>query len=268
MFEKVIIGKRTRESIKGNSPELSQIGLIAAGMTSAYSPYEIARDRFKCGHVIATVEGEGEFWHAGKWQKSGEGRVFLKPPHEGEAFRSIKGKVWSFCWLHTFPRFFDAFGKSEARLFDTDVTLFRHAVEGFLHSAFSVDYGRSAGPWADLMRFYAQRFIQATSLEPRLEKVWAAVAAEPARHWDVRELSRIAGMSREQLRVYARQETGRAPMQQVTHLRVQRAIEILQTCNYKQEVVAELVGYENAFVFSNAFLRATGKRPSSYRPKE
>ena len=101
-----------------------------------------------------------------------------------------------------------------------------------------------------------------------MEKVWAAVAAEPARHWDVRELSRIAGMSREQLRVYARQETGRAPMQQVTHLRVQRAIEILQTCNYKQEVVAELVGYENAFVFSNAFLRATGKRPSSYRPKE
>lgn len=78
----------------------------------------------------------------------------------------------------------------------------------------------------------------------------------------------MAGMSREQLRIHSHQETGRSPMQQVTHIRMQRAMEILQTFTYKQQVVAEMVGYENAFAFSNAFFKNTGKRPSFFRSDE
>lgn len=268
MDNKIIVGKRTRESIKGSCPELEELGFSAAGVTRAYAPYEIDRSDFRAGHIIATIDGEGEFLHNGEWRSSTEGNVFLKPPGESEAFRSIKGKQRTFCWLHTIPRFFEGFTSATTRFIDTDVTLFKHAMEGFIHSSYSADYGKSAGRWADLIRFYAQRFMQTAPSEFHLEKIWAAVAAEPARPWTSQDLSRMAGMSREQLRIHSHQETGRSPMQQVTHIRMQRAMEILQTFTYKQQVVAEMVGYENAFAFSNAFFKNTGKRPSFFRSDE
>ncbi|RYD23901.1 MAG: AraC family transcriptional regulator [Verrucomicrobiaceae bacterium] len=268
MSEKIVIGKRTREIVKGYSPELTDLGLIAAGKTRAYAPYEIVRERLRGGHLIATVGGEGEFLIDGIWQPSREGSVFVGPPGAAEWFRPVRGKAWEFCWVHTYPDFFAAHDSSAARLFDADITLFRHAVEGFLHSAYSDDDGKTSGPWVDLIRFYTLRFMGSVTSDRRLEKVWAAVAGEPGKPWSIDDLSRLAGMNREQLRVRSRQETGRSPAQHVAHIRLQRAIQILQTCDYTQDVVAELVGYESAFAFSNAMLKATGNRPSFYRRTE
>ncbi len=265
MLEKIVIGKRTREIVKGSRPELTALGLIAAGKTRAYAPYEISRKSLRGGHVIATVDGEGEFRHDGEWRPSRPGCVFIAPPGASEWFRPAKGKSWSFCWLHTHHSFFEGYPSQETRMLETDTTLFQYSVEGFIHSAHSEDDGKTAGPWADLIRLYAQRFMRPASSELRLERVWAVVSGEPGKPWTTDELCRLAGMSREQLRLHAKRETGRSPMQQVTHIRLQRAIQILQTCSYKQEVVAELVGYESAFAFSNALLKATGHRPSFYR---
>lgn len=263
--ETVIIGKRTREIIKGHCRELAAAGITGAGSTRACAPYEIIRPVLRGGHVIATHAGEGLFFIDGEWQPALPGSVFLAPPGVAESFKPAKGKSWSFCWLHVKPEFFVNFAPNHACLMDADVTLFCHAVEGFIHSAYSDDYAATASPWADLIRYYAQRFIRSSSSGLRLEKVWSAVANEPGHPWSTDELSRQAGMSREQLRIHAKKETGRSPMQQVTHIRMQRAIQVLQTCDYKLEVIAELVGYENAFAFSKALLKATGKRPSFYR---
>ncbi|RYD22765.1 MAG: AraC family transcriptional regulator [Verrucomicrobiaceae bacterium] len=268
MSGKIVIGKRTREIVKGYSPELTGLGLIAAGKTRAYAPYEIVREKLRGGHLIATVDGEGEFLIDGTWRPSVAGTVFIGPPGAAEWFRPVRGKVWEFCWVHTYPEFFETYATPGARLFDADITLFLHAVEGFLHSAYSDDDGKTGGPWVDLIRFYTRRFMGTVSSERHLEKVWAAVAGDPGRAWSIDDLSRLAGMNRELLRVHSRKETGRAPMQQVAHIRLQRAIQILQTCDYKQEVVAELVGYESAFAFSNAMFKVTGHRPSFYRRSE
>ncbi|RYD47423.1 MAG: AraC family transcriptional regulator, partial [Verrucomicrobiaceae bacterium] len=250
------------------SPELTDLGLIAAGKTRAHAPYEIVREKLRGGHLIATIGGTGEFWMDGEWLPSGEGSVFVGPPGSAEWFRPVRGKVWEFCWVHTYAGFFEGQPATGARLFDADITLFRHAVEGFIHSAYSDDDGKTSGPWVDLIRFYTLRFMGAVASDRRLEKVWAAVAKEPGNPWSIDGLSQLAGMNREQLRNRSRQETGRSPMQQVAHIRLQRAVQILQTCDYKQEVVAELVGYESAFAFSNAMLKATGHRPSFYRRTE
>lgn len=268
MENKLVLGARTRESIKGNCPELDELGLMSVGVTHAHSPYEVSRGHFRAGHIIATIEGEGEFFYQGKWKRVGEGDVFINPPGNPEAFRAVRKKTWSLCWVHTWPKFFDTFAAGGTRFQNTDVTLFRHAAEGFIHSSFSKDYGKSAGRWADLIRFYAHRFMQTEPTQYHLEKVWAAVSAQPARQWSSLELAQLAGMSREQLRIHSHQETGRSPMQQVTHIRMQRAMELLQSHAHKQQVVAELVGYENAFAFSNAFFKSTGKRPSYFRPKK
>jgi len=54
-------------------------------------------------------------------------------------------------------------------------------------------------------------------------------------------------------------------MQHVTHVRVQRAAELLQKTDDKLALIAAAVGYRDAFVFSKLFKKWIGCAPSVYR---
>jgi AraC-like DNA-binding protein len=57
-------------------------------------------------------------------------------------------------------------------------------------------------------------------------------------------------------------------MHQVTYLRMRHAAELLATTEKTIEAIAFEVGYRNPFVFSNAFTKWIGWRPSEYRRKK
>jgi len=65
-----------------------------------------------------------------------------------------------------------------------------------------------------------------------------------------------------------RRQLGRSPMHQVTYLRMRRAAELLANTSHTIEAIAQEVGYHNPFVFSNAFTKWIGWRPSEYRRKK
>lgn len=83
-------------------------------------------------------------------------------------------------------------------------------------------------------------------------------------------LARLAHMSTEHLRRLCHRQLGRSPMHHVIFLRMRRAAELLSTTNDKVETIANAVGYQNPFVFSNTFKKWTGWRPSEFpgRAKE
>ncbi len=56
-------------------------------------------------------------------------------------------------------------------------------------------------------------------------------------------------------------------MHQVTYLRMRRATELLAITERTIESIAQEVGYQNPFVFSNSFTKWIGWRPSEYRRK-
>jgi YesN/AraC family two-component response regulator len=56
-------------------------------------------------------------------------------------------------------------------------------------------------------------------------------------------------------------------MHHVTWLRMRKACELLATTNLKVETVANTVGYQNPFVFSNTFKKWIGWRPSEHRSR-
>ena len=56
-------------------------------------------------------------------------------------------------------------------------------------------------------------------------------------------------------------------MHHVTFLRMQHAQRLLEATDDKLEVVAPLVGYESALVFSRAFKRWIGVNPTEYRSR-
>jgi transcriptional regulator GlxA family with amidase domain len=122
--------------------------------------------------------------------------------------------------------------------------------------------------WADLIHAYVLRFAQPLDQPDQLRMLWEKVAANLTDGWSLARLAREAGYSYEHLRRLCRRQLGRSPMHQVTYLRMRRAAELLATTEFTVEAIANEIGYKNPFVFSNAFTKWIGFRPSEYRRKK
>lgn len=267
--EKHIIGKDSREWLIGPS---EAAGLCAgrldwAGLSDLAAPYEIVRHAPGFGHVLGCFDGEGEVWVGGEWRQVRSGMVFVNPPHRAEALRAVPGRRWRICWVHTPPDFFSAQSGAvtEPFLGERDARPLRHALEGLRLCVQADADDPLAAAWCELVFAHARRLAVRTAEEPRLARLWEEVAKAPGEPWDIERLGAMAGLSREHLRRVSVKETGRTPMEQVTYLRMRRAADLLRFTRQTLEVVAEEVGYRNAFVFSNAFMRVMGTRPGAYR---
>jgi AraC-like DNA-binding protein len=119
--------------------------------------------------------------------------------------------------------------------------------------------------WSQLIHAYVLRFARPCHQPDQLRVLWERVESRLAEPWTLEKLAQEAGYSREHLRRLCHRQLGRSPMHQVTYLRMRRAAELLATTELTVEAVAHQVGYHNPFVFSNAFTRWIGWRPSEYR---
>jgi transcriptional regulator GlxA family with amidase domain len=115
-----------------------------------------------------------------------------------------------------------------------------------------------------LIQDYVMRFARPWQRDHRLAQLWETVAGQLADAWTLERLAGMAHVSGEHLRRLCQRELGRSPMHHVTFLRMRRAGELLASTHLKVELIAMEVGYQNPFVFSTAFKKWTGWRPSDY----
>jgi transcriptional regulator GlxA family with amidase domain len=141
------------------------------------------------------------------------------------------------------------------------------AIEGLIEECSGVAEPTMIQHWVDLIHGYVLRFARPMQRDDRLELLWQRVLAELSDHWTLPRLAREAGYSNEHLRRLCLRQLGRSPMRQVTYLRMHRAAELLTSSALTMEAIAAQVGYQNPFVFSNAFTKWIGWRPSEYRRK-
>ncbi|MDB4944180.1 MAG: transcriptional regulator, AraC family [Labilithrix sp.] len=92
-----------------------------------------------------------------------------------------------------------------------------------------------------------------------------AMTSDPARGWSVRELARIAGLSRAAFARRFKQELGTPPLQWLTELRVRLATTHLASSDLALAGIAAQVGYRCEFAFAKAFKRLVGVAPGVYR---
>jgi AraC family transcriptional regulator of arabinose operon len=81
------------------------------------------------------------------------------------------------------------------------------------------------------------------------------------------ELARAAGLSVAHYSALFRKLTDRSPVRFLTHLKVQRASELLDTTDRPVAAIAREVGYRDPLHFSRVFKQIVGKPPTEYRSK-
>lgn len=101
--------------------------------------------------------------------------------------------------------------------------------------------------------------------DPVVARALALLHEEPSARWTVAELARRAHVSRATMAARFHTAVGQPPMAYLTQWRLALAADRLASSTATTAVIAEEVGYSNAFTFSAAFSRIYGTSPSSYR---
>jgi AraC-like DNA-binding protein len=271
LSETHIVGRSTRQIIvrAEDCSTLAKRQISHVGVGDAAVPYRIVRTHLSGTYVHASLGGEGRILLDGRWRPHRAGMVSLAPAHVLHAFHAIPSRRWQYCWVRYMPLSpRSAIGFIAPVLARFDAEALRHAILGLHREVRAGDKSGSAMLWIDLIEHYISRFAEPLQREGRLGAMWKEVQANLARPWTVASLAELARISGEHLRRLCQASLGRSPMQQLTYLRVQYAAHQLATTNARVEDVAQQVGYQNPFAFSNAFKRMTGFRPSHFQVRK
>ncbi len=121
----------------------------------------------------------------------------------------------------------------------------------------------------ELMVELAERYAASPTPEGqallRLGDILRALEARSDEEWNVAELARRAGLSRNQFLRTFRQATGFSPIDYVLRLRIRRAMELLAQGGQSITHLAFAVGFRDSNYFARQFRRLVGQSPTVCR---
>lgn len=116
-----------------------------------------------------------------------------------------------------------------------------------------------------LLTDYLQRELHHSPTPLRLKKMFDLLESDMDTLWSTAALAEALHMSPSLLYQLCRKHCGRAPGEIISDVKFRYASELLQQTGDKIESIAAAIGYSNAFAFSKAFYKFTGKRPKDVR---
>lgn len=247
-----------------------QYHIVHVGIEQAVAPTRVVRTKQTTTYFLACYGGKGRVLIDGRWRLCKSGMACLLPAHTLNAFEAVPGVQWEFCWV-CYQRPADQRPVADAAspvLAQYDALPLRAAIQGLLYECSGPGQPALMQEWTDLINAYVMRFAKPADQPDKLRLLWERVGSSLAEEWTLSKLAKQAGYSSEHLRRLCRKQLGRSPMHQVTYMRMRKATELLVNTDLTIEAIAQQVGYHNPFVFSNAFTKWIGWRPSEYRRKK
>jgi AraC-like DNA-binding protein len=80
-------------------------------------------------------------------------------------------------------------------------------------------------------------------------------------------LAAVVNLSRSHYTTLFRRVTGYAPLRYLNHLRMQRAVQLLNTTNLSIKEISDQLGFSDQFYFSRAFSKMHGHAPTEHRAR-
>ena len=102
----------------------------------------------------------------------------------------------------------------------------------------------------------------------RVGNVIGALENDFSKDWKLDELLKIAHMSRSNLMRVFRKATGQTPIEYLVRLRIQRAMELLNSTDLSITEVAMEVGFNDSNYFTRQFRRILGESPRQFRTQQ
>jgi AraC family transcriptional regulator of arabinose operon len=252
-------------------PLLRKLGIRDVGITRAGGDWAFIRPSPGFGLILVTIGGEGLVVAEGSWKEAGKGAAYVMPAEAPHGYRvSPKVKEWHYVWVRFEPdaSYPEIFREPGPWLTQAAAYSLHAANMGLLEEVARANDPRLTGIWCDLIRASLVGLLKPVDDEPRLSRMWSAVGSRLNGEWSIDEMAGVANVGREHLRRLCQKYYGCSPRQRLTLLRLRKACELLMLTNETHQVIAEEVGYGDAFSFSKAFAKEFGEPPAKYRERE
>jgi AraC-like DNA-binding protein len=251
-------------------PVLARHHMLHLGVVEAVAPYRFARRSTRALELLACFGGEGRVLVEGVWRTLGPGMTVLLPQNSVAGYFATGREPWKLVWVcYRWPESgLTLSSPNSPVLASHDPMPLLHAVEGLRHECLRSDPEIACmEQWCSLIHLQVLRFARPWGRADPMRRLWARVAASLGEEWTLARLAGEAGCCEEALRRRCQREFGRSPAQQLAFLRQRRAAELLLGTDAKLEVIAEAVGYGDAFAFSAAFKKWCGLPPREFRER-
>ena len=250
-------------------PLLAAHGMARVGIDDTCAGYQRVRLRPSGSFIMEATKGEGRILLEGKWRRLSKGEAAMAPPRVLNAFYTPPGRRWKIAWIrYDEPPQVRPLINSSSPLRVAGQSRLTLPIEGLRDEWEHEREPTLLRHWLAIIDSIARRFSAPWKTDDRLAQLWAAVSGQIDFPWTLQRLAARVGFSAEHLRRISLHTLGRAPMEHLTHLRIQRAQELLEAGSEKIETVARMVGYSSGHAFSRAFQRRIGLLPSECRGRE
>jgi AraC family transcriptional regulator of arabinose operon len=231
--------------------------------------------------LVLLERGAGRLRTGGVVEPLAAGDVFLYPPGAPQDYSATSPPgYWENVWVHFVPRpewlellKWPGHARGPRRLFLSEAD--RAPVAAQLRQVVADCQGASSRrmEWARCSLERALLMLAELSPEdgairdPRVRRAVRFAVEHLSEPIGVPDFERIMGLHRSQLTALFRGQVGVSPMRFVQDERLRRAAELVAVTALPFQTIAERLGFQSAFYFSNQFRTRYGVSPRNYRKR-
>lgn len=255
---------------------LRSAGIYYSGISDLCDGYCIGDPHPPPNHMlIFTVSGKGFLWTENAEYYLTPGTCISVPPGNSCMWKT-QGSEWRIFWFYMRNiQQWDLLSQKKIWLFDVPfIRKIEQAMENFLEESISTSSisQKASRLYAEILVLQLKRalgisFVCSDEALKSLENLRAKIYSDMARSWTVKDMAENMNVSPATLQRMTIKYYKTTPWKMVVDMRMQQARLLLMNTAYPLKVIAERLGYADAFVFSNAFKHNSGLSPKKFRLK-
>ncbi len=230
---------------------------------------------------IYCAEGFGWCEIGGRRHEVGKDQLLVIPAKHPHVYGAAKAFPWTIHWFHAVganvPCYLERLGITAQKPvvpLGGDVHLFSlfEDVQGGLEHGFTLTHliyaAHSLTHLMGLILRHKEEFYHGeTSMRERINKSVEFMKGHLREPLNVARLAALVNLSRSHFTASFSRVTGYAPVSYLNHLRMQRAVQLLNTTDLPIKQISDQLGFSDQFYFSRAFRKMHNHSPSEHRSR-
>lgn len=261
-------------------PLLKQLLPTDAGYYPKAKGHVCVRER-GCPEAIFIYCAEGDGWCeiAGRRHEVTTNQLLVVPASTPHVYGAGKKTPWTIHWFHAagsnVPIYLGRLGVTvekpvvplggDVQLF----SLFEEVLEGLEHGFTMTHLIYAAHSLTHLMGLILRHKDEfgygETTVRERVAKSIEFMKSHLSEPLKIATLAALVNLSRSHYTTLFKRVTGYAPLSYLNHLRMQRAVQLLNTTDLSIKRISDQLGFSDQFYFSRAFRKMHNHSPSEHR---
>jgi AraC family transcriptional regulator of arabinose operon len=278
--QRLVVVPRPILAALSRHPLLRNLLPTDAGYYPKATGHECARER-GCPEVIFIYCAEGQGWCdiAGRRHSVRKNQLLVIPAGTPHVYGADNDSPWTIHWFHAIganmPHYLERLGVANGQPivpFGGDVqlySLFEDLLEGLQHGFTLTHLIYAAHSLAHLMGLILRHKEEAwhgeASARERINESLKFMKSHLREPLNVSSLAALVNLSRSHYTALFSRVTGYAPLSYLNHLRMQRAVELLNSTDWPIKQISDYLGFSDQFYFSRAFAKMHSHSPSEHR---